>query len=458
MRTYQLSWLDRSYLEAETEATPFHTACLVLLNSDKLLDTRGRVRIRAVRSHVAQRWATALPLHLALRGGETASHPHEWEEVAELDIAEHVQVVRVRGRGTERDVLDTCARLLEPLMPRHLPMWRLFVLTGMSHRQVGLLFQVHHSVTDGMGGAALLSALMDEDNVTPLGVPLARMPNIDSPIAALSFGWAALTDFVTDTARAVVNTVEGGAFLAATLQRRPDSSLNVPVTQRRSLHVKQVALASVREIAHSVGSTINDVVLSAVAGSIGCALEDRGDRIDGVVLQALIPVSTRSIGAAGELIERGNHTSLFQVPLPIGIAHPIERVHQVTASTARRKDHHTVAAVAALEELASHLHLPGLDRASSYSIHHQPFVNVVITNVIGPRHLLRFMGARVERVYPFLPLSSDLPIAIAAGTYDGHLSIGVQSDPVGCPDAAEIAQGIVDQISLMHRLSVVRTG
>jgi diacylglycerol O-acyltransferase / wax synthase len=147
---------------AKAITRPLHIACLVLLDAAPLCDARGGVRSRMIRTQVKQRRSDFDSAHLKLRDGAFAKHPYEWEVVDSPNPSEQIKVVRVSGRGTERDMLNCCAKLLEPTLPGDHPMWRLYILTGISNERLGLLFQIHHSLADGVVCAAMLSALTDQ--------------------------------------------------------------------------------------------------------------------------------------------------------------------------------------------------------------------------------------------------------------------------------------------------------
>ncbi len=75
-------------------------------------------------------------------------------------------------------------------------------------------------------------------------------------------------------------------------------------------------------------------------------------------------------------------------------------------------------------------------------IHHQPFVNLVVTNVPGPPVPLYAMGARMLEVFPVIPLAGNLSVGVAAFSYDGQLSLGIFADSDTCPDLDVLADGI----------------
>ena len=78
-------------------------------------------------------------------------------------------------------------------------------------------------------------------------------------------------------------------------------------------------LADVKAIGHALGASVNDVLLSCVAGALRGYLADKGDATDGVMLRALVPVNLRPLEKAYKL---GNQFGLVFLDLPIGIENP----------------------------------------------------------------------------------------------------------------------------------------
>src|SRR4029450_9954179 len=93
-------------------------------------------------------------------------------------------------------------------------------------------------------------------------------------------------------------------------------------------------LASVKAIAHRLGGTLNDVVLTVVSGAVGAALRIRGETVPGEPLRAVVPVSVR---AAEELRAPGNRVSFWLVPLPVHDRDPRRRFHRIHETTAELK-------------------------------------------------------------------------------------------------------------------------
>ena len=84
-----------------------------------------------------------------------------------------------------------------------------------------------------------------------------------------------------------------------------------------------------KAIGKALGASVNDVLLSCVAGALRGYLVDKGDDVDGVMLRALVPVNLRPMEKAYKL---GNQFGLVFLDLPIGIENPVERLYAVRAN------------------------------------------------------------------------------------------------------------------------------
>ncbi len=72
-----------------------------------------------------------------------------------------------------------------------------------------------------------------------------------------------------------------------------------------------------------------------------------------------------------------------------------------------------------------------------------PF-NLVITNVPGPQVPLYLLGAKMEQIYPYVPLADNLGLGIALFSYDGTLAWGFNADYELVPDLDQFVQAIRD--------------
>ena len=141
----------------------------------------------------------------------------------------------------------------------------------------------------------------------------------------------------------------------------------------------------------------------------------------------LVPVGL--VNAEGRGL--ANSVSALFVRVPVGIEDPVTVLKTVSAEVGRdKRRHQALAAGTALRLLEP---LPqNLLAAAAGLVQHQPFFNLVVTNVPGPPVPLYALGARLSKPFPSCRIGNQ-SLAVAALSYEGQLGLGVLSDPATCP-------------------------
>src|SRR5260221_207939 len=93
----------------------------------------------------------------------------------------------------------------------------------------------------------------------------------------------------------------------------PSTPFNVEIGPHRRLAFVRGDLRDFKRVKNAHGGTVNDVVLSVVAGALGNYLRARGHDTDELKMRAMVPVSIRADEERGAL---GNRISAMMAPLP----------------------------------------------------------------------------------------------------------------------------------------------
>ena len=99
-----------------------------------------------------------------------------------------------------------------------------------------------------------------------------------------------------------------------------------PGTTKKVAWCQPIPLDEVKAVGKALNCSLNDVLLSCVAGAIGEYLRALGDNTKGQEIRAMVPVNLRPLEQAHKL---GNNFGLAPLVLPIGVENPIERVYEV---------------------------------------------------------------------------------------------------------------------------------
>ena len=195
-------------------------------------------------------------------------------------------------------------------------------------------------------------------------------------------------------------------------------------------------LADYKTVKAAFGATVNDVVLTAVAGALGRFLDGRGEQVDGLTLRACVPVSVRSKDKAGAA---GNEITIMTAPLPVGITDPVERLAVVRRSMENLKTSRQAEGAKVLTSSENALPPAVLARASRLGFSSRMY-NLLVTNVPGPQVPIFMLGRQLTELAPLAFLAPEHLLAIAIVSYHGQVTYGLLGDADGVPDLADLAK------------------
>jgi WS/DGAT/MGAT family acyltransferase len=229
--------------------------------------------------------------------------------------------------------------------------------------------------------------------------------------------------------------------------RPPRAPFNRPPGPRRVLRAVPLPITEVREVGAAAGATVNDVVLLTVAGAFGRWFD--AERLPPIDVHVLVPVSTR-VRALGD--GPGNQVGAVLVELPVAERDVRRRLELIRERTARVKATHEGDGSARLLEALDHLPAPWYPPLLRL-VAGQSVVNVIVTNVPGPPVPLHFLGGRIERIVPVLPLGAQLSLGIAVLSYGDDLTISLFADPDAVDDIDVLAAGFADEFESVRSAS-----
>ena len=85
-----------------------------------------------------------------------------WVDDPQFDLGFHLRRTAVPAPGGAEQLQLLIGRLMSQQLDRHRPLWEMWMIEGLDENRWGLLTKVHHSMVDGVSGAELLSAILDE--------------------------------------------------------------------------------------------------------------------------------------------------------------------------------------------------------------------------------------------------------------------------------------------------------
>jgi diacylglycerol O-acyltransferase len=346
-------------------------------------------------------------------------------------------------------------------LDRSRPLWETWVVEGIAGGRWGLISKIHHAMVDGISGVDLTQAVLETDPKAPLPPPQPWTPEPQPSRAELVLdAWRGLASDLARLGRAVVasayrpfETAAKIAGLTAGLATFTGRLLALPWTPNpihgtigthRSYAFASASLADVQEIRKALGGTVDDVILTAAAAGYRALLAKQGQNPDAARIRSLVPVSVRGPAERGTL---GNQVSALLVDLPVHIADPLARLHQVRAEIGWLKASHMAEAGAVftqLGDLAPPMLVGAITRGVARAMHRLPqrSFSTVTTNVPGPRETLYCLGRRMLAWYPYVPITQGIRVGLAILSYNGGVGFGVTADSDSVHDAGVLARGI----------------
>ena len=466
MHHERLSALDASFLHMERLETPMHTGALTVFDGEPFFAATGRFRLRDVQDLVAARLDRIPKFRQRVQTVPLDAGPPIWVDDDRFDITHHVRLTALPRPGEWPQLLALFERIQAQVLDRARPLWELWFVEGLEAGHVALIQKTHHALVDGVSGVEVATALLDFDR-DPGPPPAARAwtpqpgPTPGRLLIDTVRERVAGAAVVARRAHRAAEDPRPPADRAATLARSvstladhglvaPRTSLNRPTGRSRRFGRVRVPLDDVQTVRAEYGGTINDVVLAGVAGGLGRLLDRRGELTPGLTLKAFCPVSVR---AEDERLRLGNRVSALLVPLPVAERDPRRRLDVIREATQLLKASGQALGAATLLGLGQYA-APTMLGLGARLVHHQPFCNLVCTNVPGPQVPLYCMGARMLEAYPMVPLSKNLNLGVAILSYDGFLHVGLLADRDHWPDLDVLEVGIDDAFTELHKLAV----
>jgi len=460
----RLTALDASFLHMERLEYPMHVGAMSILEGAPFVDETGRFRIEEARNLVLSR----LPLMPRFRR-RLMTVPYDqgrpiWIDDDRFDITYHVRLTALPRPGSWEQLVALTTRVQENLLDRDRPLWEIWFVEGLEGGHVGLIQKTHHSLIDGVSGVDVATLLLD---VSP-EYQRPEVPDWTAEPAPSSSQLLVdtLYERITEPAeivrsvrsllrvpRRAIELMSDFARSMSTLVTRdaiaPRTSINAQTGRHRRLSVVRVPLSEIKEIRAGLAGTVNDVLLTGVAGGLRRVFLQREDDTEGLHLRALCPVSVRSDDQRGAL---GNKVSAMFVNLPVDDRNAVDRLHAISAQTADLKERHQALGAEILLSMSDYI-APTLMSLAARIVHRQPFINLVVTNVPGPQFPLYMMGARLLEAYPIVPLTRNLTVVVGILSYDGTLHFGLWADRDAFADLEILAGGIDDAFAELLKIA-----
>ena len=438
----KLSGTDASFLYNETIAAPQHVGSIQYLEVEQgqttfFADLRELVLSRI---HLLPYLTSRLEFM-----PWDVDHPI-WVRHTEFDIDTHLHHVHLDNAS--RDELEKlCAELYEPALDRSKPLWEMYVIEGLASGEIAVMAKTHHACVDGMASVAAVEILGD---VTP--APLSVEPpapgfwdaDTSTPFDRWRESWVNLAKYQIDAQHrwpeAVAASLREQARqlgnVAETPVDAPSAPWNGSITAKRSIAGSHFSLSTLKAIGRATGTKINDVVLAITSEALNRYCTGKNVALRESLI-AGCPVSLRRPGDQS----MNNQVTMMTVSLENGVRDIVDRLNAIRASSTNAKER--------LNELGANIatdfgapFMPAQMQAFSaspqlaWASDWNPRVpmNLVVSNVPGPRETLYSAGARVVGSTPLSIVMHGAGLNVTVASYVDRMDLGLTAATKLVPD------------------------
>jgi diacylglycerol O-acyltransferase / wax synthase len=387
-----------------------------------------------------------------------------WVDDKSFDISKHIVVEKLHRVAKVHEQIalqDQVAELaMKPLDPRR-PLWQMHLIEGYDGG-CALIVRIHHCIADGIALIAVSMSMVDGGPPPPQRkAKVEKRTGLEgaedwiagtlikslTQLAVKTLGKtgdnvASTLDMLTDPMQGMNNTVNMAKIAyqfasdAAALVLMPDDSptrlKGTPGMTKKVAWCQPIPLDEVKAVGKALNCSLNDVLLSCVAGAIGEYLRALGDSTKGQEIRAMVPVNLRPLEQAHKL---GNNFGLAPLVLPIGVENPIERVYEVRRRMGALKGSMQPLLAFGMLALAGTLIKPAQEAMLNLF---SKKTTAVMTNVPGPKEKLKFCGSALEQSLFWVPQSGSVGLGVSILSYGGGVQFGIISDATLCPDPQKI--------------------
>lgn len=469
--TERMSRVDTAWLRMDTEANLMMIVGVWLVEPTLgLADLRERVEGSLLKYD-----------RFRQRVVEDAMGAH-WVEDGSFDINAHVVAEDLPVARGQSPVEALKARVGElaatPLNPSR-PLWELRLVEELETGRSAIITRIHHCIGDGISLISVMLSITDGGKPPPERKKRGHAgeePDAEfdwfadallKPVTELTIkaiglygdGMAKSVELMAnpvqplaggmDVARAGYQLISDAAAMALMPDDSPTRLKGKATPGKRVAWGEPLPLEEVKAVGQAFGASINDILLTCVAGAIGEHLRAHGDDPAGKEIRAMVPVNLRPLDQAWKL---GNRFGLVPLVLPVGIANPAERLGAVRARMNELKGGYQPVMAFALLAVAGLLIKPM--QAALLNLFAKK-ATAVMTNVPGPREPLKFCGRTIKQTMFWVPASGDIGVGVSILSYAGGVQFGLITDDALCPDPDDIIARFQPEFDKLLYLSLM---
>lgn len=373
-----------------------------------------------------------------------------WSDDPHFDISRHVKRIRLPGSGDKAELQRFVADLASTPLDSERPLWQFHIVEDYEGG-AALVARIHHAIGDGIAMIGVLLSLTD-GNASPARRPMHSV----SPEGGydlwsgfverfsgamqdgLRFSIEALRKSL-DAASSPSQLLRDGTGIAAELAYlllmpvdSPTRFKGAPSGNKRIAWSEPIVLPEVKAVSDVLGCSINDMLLTAVAGALRGYLSEKGDPTSGVEVRALVPVNLRPAGGEQPL---GNRFGIVGIELPVGVENALTRLGEIHRRMEALKRSYEPLVTLGLFEALGYAPQAVQDRVFDLLLSR---ATAVMTNLPGPQQPLYLAGSEIKQMMFWVPQAGNIGMGVSILSFNGQVQFGLITDAAIVPDPETI--------------------
>src|SRR5262249_7520458 len=326
-----------------------HLGGTAIFEPGPLATPDGGVDIDRIRARIASRLHQIPRYRQRLAWVPVQNHP-VWVDDHHFNLGYHVRHASLPRPGDDEQLKHLTARIMSQQLDRTRPLWEAWIVEGLEGGRFALVMKTHHCMADGISAVDLITVLLSpfpDDEIEP--APRWTPRPVPSGVALLRDELVHSLAMPIGLARRAGEALRAPAAAGAALGERAaavwytvnaampppaDTPLNRPIGPHRRFDWLTLDLAAVKQVKNRLGGTVDDVVLSTVAGGMRRFLSRRFVVLDGLCYRVVVPVSVRAPEERGQA---NNRVTGWLLTLPLDERSARRRHARICELTEQRK-------------------------------------------------------------------------------------------------------------------------
>ena len=367
-----------------------------------------------------------------------------------FDLDYHIRWLALPAEAGIRDLFDYVQVQQVQDLDKHRAPWEVTVISGLPDGKAALLFKSSHTVTDAVGGIAMLAPLFDDADSDSNGADVdVPTPEDLSARDLIVEGAGNEVRFAAQSARSVgskslalvrdpLGSVKGATRAIRSLAKvmGATGAQRSSIMCGRSLSVRcdrvVLPLDPMKKAATAGGGKLNDAFVAGAAGAMRLYHQLHHATLDDLTM--IMPMNVRD---ARTEHEAGNRWVVAKLAVPVAEPDPAKRIALIRERSLAARAEPGLLLFTNLSDIMTRIPTPLL--LPLYKAGMMSGLDLGTSNVPGPPVVLKICGQSVEQLFLYGPIGA-VPANLTMVSYHEHLDIAVQTNNGAIPDGEAFMQ------------------